>query len=228
MWRCRATVTLNSAAAGVPTVQVVLAESAALRLPAGASGHGSTTFGQDMPAPVPLARWDWEHHAGSGSASGRLPARFGSFLPGDSAAPARSLLYWFAHPHAHTTHLSTWRLPLPAEVTGFDSALFAIGSSEAALLDPQQRLLLEAVWEAAAGSSIMPRSSSDTPRSRPAKLKAGAGAGSAPAADTGVFVGASYAEWMLLQQQQHLPQSTYTASGSGLSVLAGAPCLCAQ
>jgi hypothetical protein len=38
-----------------------------------------------------------------------------------------------------------------------------------------------------------------------------------------VFVGASYAEWMLLQQQQRLPQSTYTASGSGLSVLAGAP-----
>ena len=38
---------------------------------------------------------------------------------------------------------------------------------------------------------------------------------------TGVFVGASYAEWSLLQQQHRVPQSTYTASGSGLSVLAG-------
>ena len=103
--------------------------------------------------------------------------------------------------------------------------MFGIGSSEAALLDPQQRLLLEAAWEAAAGSSTMPRSSSGTPGSRPAKLKAGAGTGPAATADTGVFVGASYAEWLLLQQQQRLPQSTYTASGSGLSVLAGAPCL---
>lgn len=113
---------------------------------------------------------------------------------------------------------------LPAEVTGFDSALFAIGSSEAALLDPQQRMLLEAACEAAAGSTIMPRSSSGG-ASRPAKLKAGPGTAPGAAADTGVFVGASYAEWMLLQQQQQLPQSTYTASGSGLSVLAGAPCM---
>ena len=68
-------------------MQVVLAESAALRLPAGASGHTSATFCLDMLSAVPLARWDWEHHAAASSASGRLPARFGGFLPGGS---------WFA------------------------------------------------------------------------------------------------------------------------------------
>jgi hypothetical protein len=50
----------------------------------------------------------------------------------------------------------------------------------------------------------------------------GGGGGPAGPADVGVFVGASYAEWSLLQQQLGLPPSTYSASGSGLSVLAGA------
>ena len=107
-----------------------------------------------------------------------------------------------------------------ADVAGFDPAVFSVSASECALLDPQQRLLLEAAWEAAS----RPGASGTSLRARVQARRGarpGAGAGAAAAPEVGVFVGASYAEWALLQQQQGLPPSTYTASGSGLSVLAG-------
>jgi 3-oxoacyl-(acyl-carrier-protein) synthase len=182
----RATVTPGGAIApgGVPTLQVVLVEAAAQRLPSGACGHSAASFAVDMPAPVPHGRWDWEAHATSAAAAGsRAPARFGGFLQ---------------------------------DIAAFDFSLFSIPASEAALLDPQQRLLLETAWEAASvpgasGASLLARAG----RAGKAPAKAAAAAG------VGVFVGASYAEWALLQQEHRLAPGAYTASGSGLSVLAG-------
>ena len=80
-------------------------------------------------------------------------------------------------------------------------------------MDPQQRMLLETVYEAAAGAAHAAPAPAAAPHGGAAMPRGG---------DTGVFVGASYAEWSLVQQAQGLPQSTYTASGSGLSVLSGA------
>jgi hypothetical protein len=99
---CRASVSalpaaLASAAAAVPALQVVATEGAALRLPHSVhsrhsmqgmhSGHSVATFGEDMPAPVPLARWDRERLAapggGGGSGGAELPPRFGGFLPSE-------------------------------------------------------------------------------------------------------------------------------------------------
>jgi len=86
---CRATVmpsggTLATATSGLPTLQVVLAEAAALRLPVGTSGHGTASFCRDMIDAVPAARWDWERQAGlaAGARATGLPARFGGFLQG--------------------------------------------------------------------------------------------------------------------------------------------------
>lgn len=82
---CRATVTPGGAvvSGGVPTLQVVLVEAAAQRLPSGSHGHSAASFGVDMPVPVPHGRWDWEAHADRATAAGsRPPARFGGFLPG--------------------------------------------------------------------------------------------------------------------------------------------------
>ncbi len=86
-------------------------------------------------------------------------------------------------------------------------------------MDPQQRLLLEAAWEAAAATGsagskcLLARPKPGLRRGQPAPRPGAAG--------TGVFVGASYAEWALLQQQLGGTASSYSASGSGLSVLAG-------
>ena len=120
-------------------------------------------------------------------------------------------------------------------VASFDASLFNISASEAALLDPQQRLMLECALEVVtspagvAGTAAGDAASRLAPPPLPGKSKlfggsAGAAAGSPTAAgtnDTGVFVGASYAEWVSLLHQQQQHQSTYTASGSGLSVIAG-------
>lgn len=112
-----------------------------------------------------------------------------------------------------------YRFPQPADVAGFDSSLFSISPSECQLMDPQQRLLLEAAWEAAAATGS---SSSKSLLARPKPgLRRGQPAPGPGAAGTGVFVGASYAEWALLQQQLGGTASSYSASGSGLSVLAG-------
>ena len=94
-----------------------------------------------------------------------------------------------------------------------------MGVSECSLLDPQQRLLLEATWEAASsvgasgGNSLIKRT-------RPVVLP-GSKIMPGGAAETAVFVGASYTEWQLIQQLHSTPPSTYSASGGGLSVLAG-------
>lgn len=205
--------------AGVHTLRVVVVEAAALAVPAGAAGHGAATFSTDMPGPVPLARWDWDAAAAGAAAAGsRAPARFGGFLPGEACGPMAG------HP---STYLACRQACPPlsrclsssslhADIAGFDAALFGISASEASLLDPQQRLLLEAAWEAAScpctgGTSLLART---VRGGKPA-------ARAAAAAEVGVCVGASYAEWALLQQGQGVAPGAYTASGSALSVLAG-------
>lgn len=99
--------------------------------------------------------------------------------------------------------------------------------SECHTLDPQQRLLLEAIWEVASAASattgksliartrMPPQRKANVSNSRRSSVVFGS------AAETGVFVGASSAEWMLLQQQHSKHLSSFSASGSGLSVLAG-------
>jgi hypothetical protein len=93
---------------GVPALLVVVAEAAALRLPAGKHGghstHSVASFGHDMPAAVPLARWDWERCAASssgssgggngGSGGSGMPARFGGFLDGGWVAWLGWLAGW--------------------------------------------------------------------------------------------------------------------------------------
>ena len=109
-------------------------------------------------------------------------------------------------------------------MASFDRDLFGIASSECLLLDPQQRLLLEAAWETASTSSLVQQKLQPQPGKGAAAAGNSSGSGRRILQShltTGVFVGASYAEWALLQQQHRVPQSTYTASGSGLSVLAG-------
>ena len=199
----RATVTPGGApaAGGVPTLRIVLVEAAALRLPCGAAGHSASTasFAVDMPGPVPHSRWDWAAQQMHSKATYRtcptLPAQLTN-PPTCLACPLLSLL--------------------PADIAAWDSSLFGVSAAEAALLDPQQRLLLEAAWEAASapgasGASLLARAARGG--KPPAKAAAAAG--------VGVFVGASYAEWALLQQAAGLAPGAYTASGSGLSVLAG-------
>ena len=231
----RATVTPGGApaAGGVPTLRIVLVEAAALRLPCGAAGHSASTasFAVDMPGPVPHSRWDWAAQAAAAAAAGvRMPARFGGFLLG------RHTVQRLPGPlqmHSKATYRTCPTLPaqltnpptclacpllslLPADIAAWDSSLFGVSAAEAALLDPQQRLLLEAAWEAASapgasGASLLARAARGG--KPPAKAAAAAG--------VGVFVGASYAEWALLQQAAGLAPGAYTASGSGLSVLAG-------
>jgi acyl transferase domain-containing protein len=97
-------------------------------------------------------------------------------------------------------------------------------------MDPQQRLLLECAHEALAGSSLAakPKGPSRLMREQKAAHKQAplATAGLSRHSDTGVvpemgvFVGASYAEYLQLCAMARA-QSTYTASGGSMSVLAG-------
>ena len=103
--------------------------------------------------------------------------------------------------------------PLPARfasflqgsVGDFDPGAFGINPSEALLMDPQQRLLLECTYEA------LHKNSPETNQSRRLVING---------AEMGVFVGASYSEYLHLAAA-HEGVSTYTASGGSLSVLAG-------
>lgn len=95
----RATATPGGAvvSGGVPTLQVVLIEAAAQRLPCGDCNHSAASFGVDMPAPVPYGRWDWEAHASRAAAAGsRPPAHFGGFLPGEVVRRAWVDIIYFA------------------------------------------------------------------------------------------------------------------------------------
>jgi len=92
---------------------------------------------------------------------------------------------------------------LQDSVSEFDPELFRINPSEAIFMDPQQRLLLECTFEAFQTGSHqkMKRNVKDT--------------------QVGVYVGASYPEYILLAARANKDTSTYTASGGSLSVIAG-------
>jgi 3-oxoacyl-(acyl-carrier-protein) synthase/acyl carrier protein len=92
---------------------------------------------------------------------------------------------------------------LQGSVSEFDPELFGINPSEAILMDPQQRLLLECTFEAFQIKSHQKskRNVEDT--------------------QVGVYVGASYPEYMQLAATANKDTSTYTASGGSLSVIAG-------
>lgn len=92
---------------------------------------------------------------------------------------------------------------LRESVSEFDPELFGINPSESIYMDPQQRLLLECTFEAFQIAS---------PQNLKHNVK-----------DTrvGVYVGASYPEYMQLAARANKDTSTYTASGGSLSVIAG-------
>lgn len=135
-----------------------------------------------------------------------------------------------------------------ADVTVFDGSAFGISSSEAQLMDPQQRLLLECAAEALSTSSFHPAMHAFTSKfpqhglslsqqqrrgssgsrlqgQSLAQIAASATTTTTPSkvpftGEVGVFVGASYAEYLHLAAST-ASLSTYTASGGSLSVLAG-------
>jgi acyl transferase domain-containing protein len=83
---------------------------------------------------------------------------------------------------------------------GFDAEFFGISDVEAQRMDPQQRLALETTWEALFDAGIAPTA-----------LAGG---------DTGVFVGAYAADWMLMQAQRPDDVDAYSGPGSAHSILA--------
>jgi amino acid adenylation domain-containing protein len=85
-------------------------------------------------------------------------------------------------------------------VDEFDARFFGISPREAAPLDPQQRLLLEVAWEALEDAAIAPDSL----------------AGS----NSGVFVGISGHDYMLLQGQHGAEVNAYSGSGNAFSIAA--------
>nr|BAU61515.1 actin related protein2 [Parachlorella kessleri] len=81
-------------------------------------------------------------------------------------------------------------------VDDWDNTHFGVTEAEACLMDPQQRLLLECTLEAFQPTGLL------------------------GAEDVGVYIGASYTEYLQIAARAQ-GMSTYTASGGSLSVLAG-------
>lgn len=116
----------------------------------------------------------------------------------------------------------------------FDAGIFGIPASEVALMDPQQRLLLESAFCSLTQSSARSENSemSSTALSGAtlgSTMSLGASARSVPAianqGNVGVYIGISYNEYGPMAGAAAGGVSTYTATGSSLSVAAGRPLL---
>lgn len=86
------------------------------------------------------------------------------------------------------------------DVAAFDAPFFRISPAEAESMDPQQRLLLELSWQAIEHAGYAPAALS----------------GSA----TGVFIGASGADYARLLERSELPLDAHYGTGSSMAVLA--------
>lgn len=116
----------------------------------------------------------------------------------------------------------------------FDAGIFGIPASEVALMDPQQRLLLESAFCSLTQSSARSENSetSSTALSGAtlgSTMSSGASARSVPATanqgNVGVYIGISYNEYGPMAGAAAGGVSTYTATGSSLSVAAGSTLL---
>ncbi len=87
------------------------------------------------------------------------------------------------------------------DVAGFDADFFGIGEREATFIDPQHRLLLETAWEAVEHAGIDPASLSSS--------------------QTGVFMGLTHADYLLLTADANLVDGPYGFTGNNFSLASG-------
>ncbi len=86
------------------------------------------------------------------------------------------------------------------DADAFDAAFFRMSPAEALVTDPQQRMLMELAWACAEDAGILPSTLQGT--------------------RTGVFVGASNADYSRLLQQAGLDVEAHHGVGSSLAILA--------
>ena len=86
------------------------------------------------------------------------------------------------------------------DVAGFDAEFFGINEREATAIDPQHRLLLETSWEAMEHAGL-----------------AGVGGGSL----TGVFVGLTHGDYLLLAADAQAVEGPYGFTGTSFSMASG-------
>lgn len=97
-------------------------------------------------------------------------------------------------------HIGIDRAFLIDHVDSQDMGFFGISAKEAELMDPQQRILLELAWEALESAGIRPSTWSGT--------------------DTGVYIGASHADYRELAGREALTPEAYVGTGTAPCILA--------
>ena len=108
--------------------------------------------------------------------------------------------YYDPEPGVPGRSVSKWGAFLD-DVGGFDSDFFGISEREATAIDPQHRLLLETSWEAMEHAGLSP-----------ARM-----AGSL----TGVFVGLTHGDYLLLAADAHALEGPYGFLGNNFSMASG-------
>ncbi len=130
------------------------------------------------------------------------PRAFWDFLQGDAypvASLAERRFKWPGFIDPHGAHLGIDRAFLIDHVASQDMAFFGISPKEAELMDPQQRILLELGWEALESAGIRPSSLSGT--------------------TTGVFIGASHADYREIAGREALTPEAYVGTGTSPCIL---------